>query len=127
MDAARDIFRKGLLHGAHAGIFGVGRLNRFNLLSGHQGEDAQVTRGIFIGRIDPVLVKLVGRGAVFVEPHVAAFTLSKFGPIGLGDERSGDGKGLAAALAANEFGTGDDVAPLSLPPIWTFTPCSFHR
>ena len=67
---------------------------------------------IYFAHVHPELVELVGRGALGVEPHVAALGLAKLGAVGLGDQGAGDGIGLAAVHAAYELGAGGDVAPL---------------
>src|SRR3712207_9482097 len=78
------------------------------------GEDLDVLLCLGVAYVEPELVEGVGRGAVAVEPYVAALGLAKFLAVGLGDERTGDaeGLGLVAQRAADELGTGGHVAPL---------------
>ena len=91
------------------GVLGLDRLDFFAAL---ERENPNVVACVGVGRVQPKLVKLVGRGAFRVEPHIAALGLAKLGAVGLLNQRRGEREGLAAAHAANQLGSGGDVAPL---------------
>ena len=79
---------------------------------GQRREDLDIPGGLFVADVEPELVELVGGGVAFVEPYVAAFRLAELPAVAFGDERTGQGVGLGAERAADEFGAGGDVAPL---------------
>ena len=112
MDANGDVLGQGFLKDALLGSLGVLLLQSLNLLAPEEGEDADVAGGVDIGAVEPELVELVWRCALGVEPHVSALGLAELGAVGLGDERAGEGVGLATFYAADELGAGGNVAPL---------------
>ena len=75
-------------------------------------EDADPFFCIRVGGVQPKLVKFVGGSFDRIEPDVAFFGLSEFAAIGFGEEGAGEGEGLAAGFATDEFRAGGDVAPL---------------
>ena len=86
--------------------------NAFDLFFCQGREDLDIFLCFGISHIQPELVELVRRSIACVKPDVAAFGLAEFAAVGLGNQRAGESKRLAAEGAAYEFGTGGDVAPL---------------
>ena len=82
-----------------------------------KGKGFNIVFGIFIRGVQPILVKLVGRGSGFVQPNIAAFGFSEFCSVSLSDQRTGDGKGFATQLASDQFCSCSDITPLITPPI----------
>ena len=107
-----DFAGQHLLQFAGAGILAVAGNQLLDGLTVQQGENLDVTLGIVIGHIEPELVEFVGGGALCVQPDVAFFRFAEFGAVGLANQGAGEGEGFAAVHAADELGTGGDVAPL---------------
>jgi len=87
-------------------------LHRFYLLFAKEGKYADVFFRVFVGTVQPELIKGIWRGAFGIEPDVSGFGLPEFPAVGLGDKRTSKSKGLTTKFPANEFGSGYDVAPL---------------
>ena len=87
MHTTRDVFRQCFLHRTLARILRLLRLERFNFLSHHQGEYADVRRHVCITRIQPKLIKLVRRCALWIQPNITALRLTEFRTVGFLDER----------------------------------------
>ena len=75
-------------------------------------EDLEVFLSFGIAHVEPELIELIRRSIAGVEPDVAAFGLSELASVGLCDEGACEGVDLSAELAADEFASGRDVAPL---------------
>ena len=112
MYADGKVFRQGLLQHAEVRCGLVFLLHRLNLLFAEEGEDADIFLAVLVAAVEPELVKVVRGGLGGIEPDVALLGLTELAAVGLGDERTGEGEGLAVGLAANQLGAGGDVAPL---------------
>ena len=107
-----DILGQGFLQGAGMRCFGMSSFQLFYFFFREQGEYANEIGRVLIGSVQPVLVKLVGRGLLRIEPYIATLRLAKLAAICLFDQRSSHGKSLTATFSANELSTRHDVAPL---------------
>ena len=110
--AGRNVGGERLLKGALVRSLRVLGLQGLNFFAAFERKNPNVVAGVGVGRIEPKLVKLVGRRALGVEPDVAAFGLAELGSVGFFNQRRGQRKGLAPPHAANQLGSGGDVAPL---------------
>ena len=84
-------------------VFG---LKRPNLFPGFQGENSQIVWRVFIGGIDPVLIKFVGTGASGIQPNRSLFGFAEFGAVRFFDQGGGDGEGLATVHTAYQLRPG---------------------
>ena len=79
-----------------------------------RGEYLDIALCVVVADVQPELIEAVGRGAIAVQPDVAALSLAKLLAVALGDERTGQCEGLylVAQRAANQFCTSSHIAPL---------------
>ena len=89
-----DFLSKTLLQHAHAGVFLVFLNKGVYGLFIQRGEDLDVFLGVLVADIEPELVELVRRGALRVEPDVAALCLAELLAICLSNEGASQGKGF---------------------------------
>ena len=78
----------------------------------HKGEELQEAINVSIRGVDPELVELVRAGFLRIQPHRAAFSFTKFGAVGFGDQRYGQAKDLVLVQTTGQVDTGGNVAPL---------------
>ena len=103
-----------LLEQASAGILAVLLDEGIDFFALQVGKDLDVAFGFFIAHIEPELIERIGCGAVAIKPNIALLRFAKLLTVGFRDEGAGEGEGfvVAAKLAADEFRSGGDVAPL---------------
>ena len=77
-----------------------------------EGEHADALHHIGIIHIAPVLVELKGRGLIGIKPHSAFGGLTHLLALGVEEQGDGHGKSVISALAADELGAGEHIAPL---------------
>ena len=109
-----DLLGQALLQHAATGILLVLLNELVDGLLVERSEYLDVAFGILVAHVEPELVEAVGRGALGVEPDVAALGLAELLAVALGDERTGKGEGLdvVAQCAADKLGASGHVAPL---------------
>ena len=114
VDHAGDFLSQSLLQDAAAGILRVLFGERLDGRLVQISEDLDIAFGIFIADIEPELIEGVGRGAVAIEPDVAALGLAELLPVGLGDQRAGQTEcfRFLSEGAADELRARCHVAPL---------------
>ena len=83
-----------------------------DLFQRQEGEHPNALEHIVVAHIAPILVELVGRGLVGVQPHCAGGGLAHLLALGVHEQRDGHGIGILAQLAADELGTAEHVGPL---------------
>ena len=76
------------------------------------GEDFDITCGIFIGGIQPELIKFIRRSTFRIQPNISRFGFPEFRSVGFGHERAGEGEYFPAVRAAYKFRSGSDITPL---------------
>src|SRR5690606_22126239 len=94
----------------------VGCDKRVYLCFGFQREDFDPVFSVFVTRVEPKLIVSVRRSFFGVQPYRTAFCFPKLVAIGFFDKLGSESVSGAARLAANEFCSGNDVAPLIRSP-----------
>ena len=89
-----NLFCQTTLQHAAAWVLTVLVDERLDGIALERGEYLDVLLGFFVAHVEPELVEGVRRGAVAVEPDVAALGLAKLLAVGLGDERAGEAVGF---------------------------------
>ena len=79
-----------------------------------RSKDLDIFLGIVVANIQPELIELVWCGAFGVEPDIARLSLTKLLTIALGNQRTGQGKGLVLVTqrTTDELSTRSDITPL---------------
>ena len=83
-----------------------------DLLERQECEHTDALQNILIAHVAPVLVEVVGRGLVRVEPHRAARGLAHLLALGIKKQRDRHRLRVLAELAANELRAAEHVGPL---------------
>ena len=83
-----------------------------DLLERQEGEHADALQNVAVAHIAPVLVEVVGRGLVRVEPDGIARGLAHLVTLRVGQQRDGHRVRVLAELAADQFRTAEHVGPL---------------
>ena len=114
MDEGCHFLGEAALKDAASGILLVLLREALDRLLVEVGEDLDVALGVLIADVEPELIESVGRGAVRVEPNVAALRLAELLAVSLGDEGAceAEGLGVVAEGAADELRARRHVAPL---------------
>ena len=83
-----------------------------DLLQRQEGQHPDALEHIGISHVPPVLVEVVGRGLVGVQPHGAAGGLAHLLALGVHQQRDGHGIGVLAQLAPDQLRAAQHIAPL---------------
>ena len=83
-----------------------------NLLHGQEGQQTDALENIGIVHIAPVLVEVIGRSLVGVEPHGITSGLAHLVAVGVGQQCDGHAVCVLAELLADELRTAQHIAPL---------------
>ncbi len=90
----------------------TGRVQFLDFVLFQIGQKPQTPANVLIRRVDPVLVKLVGAGALPGNPYGALFRLAHFRSIGGCQQRVGDTEQLHAVHPSGQINPGGNVSPL---------------
>ena len=94
MHQACNLFAQSFLQAAATRVGTVLLDERIDFVLFERGENLDVAFGFGITHVEPELIELVRRGVAFVEPHVTLLGFAKLFAVGLGDERTSQGKGF---------------------------------
>ena len=83
-----------------------------DLLQGQESQHPDAFEDVGVLDVPPVLVEVVGRGLVGVQPHGAAGGLAHLLALRSQQQGNGHGVGVLAQLAADQLGAAQHVAPL---------------
>ena len=83
-----------------------------NLLERQESEHTDALENIAVRDISPILIELIGRGLLGVEPNGVARGFAHLMTLGVGKESYGHCVSILAELLAYELGSAEHVAPL---------------
>ncbi len=83
-----------------------------DLIHGQKGKQGQEPGHVAVIRVDPVLVIVIGRGALGIQPDSPLGGLAHLGAAGSGNQREGNPESRALVDPPDQVDAGHNVAPL---------------
>ena len=112
MDQASNFFCQGFLQFPEVRSFPMFSDQSIDPSGRQDGEDFDITCGIFIGGIQPELIKFI-RGSTFrIQPNISRFGFPEFFSIALGHQRPGQAIGVEPFFTTDQFASGSNISPL---------------
>ena len=110
MDERGELVGKDLLSGVQ--LTALPGIHLVDLLQRQEGQHPDALQHIGISHVPPVLVEVVGRGLVGVQPHGAAGGLAHLLALAVHQQRDGHGVRVLAELPADQLRAAEHIAPL---------------